>query len=303
MYEEIKSKIHRLKEIRDAVIMAHYYVDGEVQAIADCVGDSYYLSKVAKESKHRVIVLCGVRFMGESAKILSPDKTVLMPDITADCPMAHMVSPEDIQSVREKNPGCAVVCYINSTAKIKSCCDVCVTSANAVKVVKGLPNKKIFFVPDENLGRYVAGQLPEKEFIFNEGYCPTHKRITRSQVDEARAKYPGALFAVHPECTPDVLDGADFIGSTSGIIKFVGESGAKEFIIGTETGIFYQLETKYPDKVFHTVNDCQVCPNMKLVTLEKIADCLEKMEPRITMEEDARLAANAPLERMLELSK
>lgn len=240
----IIDKINQLKKEKNAVIMAHYYVDGDIQKIADVVGDSYYLSKKASETDADTIILCGVSFMGESAKILNPDKKVYLPDSDADCPMAHMVDAKSIEKKREEYEDLAVVCYINSTAEIKTYSDVSVTSSNAVKIVRELPNKNIFFIPDGNLGRYVAEQVPEKNIILNKGYCPIHQTITAEKVLEAKKIHPKALFAAHPECTYDVLEEADFVGSTSGIIDFVTRSPRKEFIIGTETGIFYQLKEK-----------------------------------------------------------
>ena len=207
-------KIREWKRERNAVILAHYYVDDEVQAIADYVGDSFYLSKVAAKEEAETILFCGVSFMGESAKILSPQKTVIMPDMQADCPMAHMADIEKIQEMREKYEDLAVVCYINSTAELKMYSDVCVTSSNALKIVKALPNQHIYFIPDENLGRYIASQTPEKTFIFNDGFCHVHKEIAAKQVMAAKEAHPHAQILVHPECTPDVTAMADYIGST-----------------------------------------------------------------------------------------
>ena len=248
MEEEIKQQIAALKKEKDAVILAHYYVDGPVQEIADFVGDSYYLAKKATTVSERVIIFCGVSFMGESAKILNPDKKVVMADETADCPMAHMVDVDRIKEVRQEYPDVAVVCYVNSTAEIKAASDVCVTSSNAIKIVKNLPNHDIFFIPDNNLGRYVAKQLPDKHFIFNDGFCHVHKSIHREDVLKAKEVHPEALVLAHPECTEDTLELADFIGSTSQIIDYVTESPEKVFIICTEMGIFYELMQKNPEK-------------------------------------------------------
>ena len=235
----ITEKIRQLKQEKNAVILAHYYVPDEVQEIADYIGDSFYLSKVAKNTDADIIVFCGVSFMGESAAILNPDKKVLMPDRKADCAMAHMVNLEKVTKLREEYEDLAVVCYINSTAEIKTYSDVCVTSANAIKVVKNLPNKNIFFIPDGNLGRYVKEQLPEKNVILNDGYCPIHAAMTRVEVMEEKEKHPKAKFLVHPECSKELLDEADYIGSTSGIINFVAQDDNEEYIIGTEIGVFY----------------------------------------------------------------
>lgn len=299
MIEQIK----KLKQEKDVVILAHYYVDGEVQAIADYVGDSYFLAKKAKEVTQQNILFCGVSFMGESAKILNPGKKVIMPDANADCPMAHMVDLDRIRQVREEYPDVAVVCYVNSTAQIKAQSDVCVTSSNAVKVVEKLPNKHIFFIPDNNLARFVAQQLPEKEFIFNDGYCHVHKSMAKEDLLKAKELYPDALVLTHPECTEDVVELSDFVGSTSEIIDYATASDKNEFIICTETGVFYELEQKNPDKKFYPVRTEQCCTNMKLVTLEKVLKAMEDLGPEITMEEEMRIKANAPLERMLELAK
>ncbi len=302
MEEEIKQQIAALKKEKDAVILAHYYVDGPVQEIADFVGDSYYLAKKATTVSERVIIFCGVSFMGESAKILNPDKKVVMADETADCPMAHMVDVDRIKEVRQEYPDVAVVCYVNSTAEIKAASDVCVTSSNAIKIVKNLPNHDIFFIPDNNLGRYVAKQLPDKHFIFNDGFCHVHKSIHREDVLKAKEVHPEALVLAHPECTEDTLELADFIGSTSQIIDYVTESPEKVFIICTEMGIFYELMQKNPEKKFYSVGHRQFCPNMKKVRLESVLSALQNLAPEVELEEEMRNAAKFPLERMLELA-
>lgn len=299
----IAEKIQQLKKEKNAIILAHYYVPDEVQAVADYIGDSFFLSKVARETTAEIIVLCGVSFMGESAAILNPDKKVLMPDLQADCAMAHMVELEKIAEYREMYEDLAVVCYINSTAEIKTHSDVCVTSANAVKVVRNLPNKHIFFIPDGNLGRYVKEQVPEKEILLNNGYCPIHAAIQKEDVLEQKRKHPDAKFLVHPECTKDILDLADYIGSTSGIIRFVAEDGGEEYIIGTETGVFYELQKENPEKRFYTMQKPPVCADMKSITLPKVLEVLEKENHVVTVEETVRQKALLPLERMLELAK
>ena len=303
MNEEIKNEIQKLKKEKDAVILAHYYVDGEVQEIADLVGDSYFLAKKATEVSQQNILFCGVSFMGESAKILNPGKRVIMADEFADCPMAHMVDITKIQQVREQYPDVAVVCYVNSTAEIKAYSDVCVTSSNALRVVQSLPNKHIFFIPDNNLGRYISTLVPEKEFIFNDGFCHVHTSIHRENLEEAKKLHPNAPVLTHPECTADVLEISDFIGSTSEILDYATKSDAKEFIICTEMGIFFELEQKNPDKRFYSVGHRQFCPNMKKITLEKVVRAMEEMEPEVTMDEELRVKANAPLVKMLELAK
>lgn len=299
----MRERIEQLKKEKDIVILAHYYVDGEVQEIADLVGDSYFLAKKATEVSQQNILFCGVAFMGESAKILNPGKRVIMADEFADCPMAHMVDIAKIQQVREQYPDVAVVCYVNSTAEIKAYSDVCVTSSNALRVVQSLPNKHIFFIPDNNLGRYISTLVPEKEFIFNDGFCHVHTSIHRENVEEAKKLHPNAPVLTHPECTADVLEISDFIGSTSEILDYATKSDAKEFIICTEMGIFFELEQKNPDKRFYSVGHRQFCPNMKKITLEKVVRAMEEMEPEVTMDEELRVKANAPLVKMLELAK
>lgn len=299
----ISEEIKRLKEEKDVVILAHYYVDGEVQENADLVGDSYFLAKKATEVTQKNILFCGVSFMGESAKILNPEKRVIMADDLADCPMAHMAEPERIKEVREKYPDVAVVCYVNSTAELKAMSDVCVTSSNAVKVVKGLPNKHIFFIPDEHLGRFVAEKLPEKEFIFNDGFCHVHTSIHKEELLKAKELHPEALVLTHPECKEEILALSDFIGSTSEIISYATESDTKEFLICTEMGVFFELEQKNPGKKFYSVGHRQFCPNMKRITLDKVKEALEKLEPEIHMEEELRQRAKKPLARMLELAE
>ena len=299
----ITEKIRQLKQEKNAVILAHYYVPDEVQEIADYIGDSFYLSKVAKNTDADIIVFCGVSVMGESAAILNPDKKVLMPDRKADCAMAHMVNLEKLTKLREEYEDLAVVCYINSTAEIKTYSDVCVTSANAIKVVKNLPNKNIFFIPDGNLGRYVKEQLPEKNVILNDGYCPIHAAMTRVEVMEEKEKHPKAKFLVHPECSKELLDEADYIGSTSGIINFVAQDDNEEYIIGTEIGVFYELKKQNPNKQFYTLQKPPICADMKFVTLEKVLDVLENETNEVTVSKELREKALLPLEKMLELAK
>lgn len=241
--------------------------------------------------------------MGESAAILNPDKKVLMPDRIADCAMAHMADLGKIEDMRKIYDDLAVVCYINSTAEIKTHADVCVTSANAIKIVKNLPNHNVFFIPDGNLGRYVAEQVPEKNVILNDGYCPVHAAMTLQEVKDAKKAHPDAKFLVHPECTKDLLDEADYIGSTSGIIDFVSADESEEYIIGTEEGVFYELRKQNPDKKFYTLSPKQICADMKLITLEKVLDTLKNETNEITVTEEMREKALAPLERMLELAQ
>ena len=309
MDNSIKEKIKELKEKNDVVILAHYYVDGEVQEISDYVGDSFYLAKVATTVKQQTILFCGVSFMGESAKILNPQKKVIMADNTADCPMAHMVDIDRIREVRRQYEDVAVVCYVNSTAEIKAESDVCVTSSNAVTIVKKLPNRNIFFIPDNNLARFVAKQVPDKHFIFNDGFCHVHKSIHSEDVAKAKELHPEALVLAHPECTEDTLALADFIGSTSQIIDYATASPENVFIICTEMGVFFELMQKNPDKKFYSVGHRQFCPNMKKVRMEKVIEALENIDSDnynieyVNLDEDLRKAAEKPLSRMLELAK
>ncbi len=296
-------RINQLKKAKNAVILAHYYAPAEVQELADYVGDSFYLAKVAKASDADIIVFCGVSFMGESAKILNPDKKVLMPDPSADCPMAHMVRDGLIAEMREKYDDLAVVCYINSTAALKCQSDVCVTSSNAVKIVKALPNKNIFFIPDKNLGRFVAESVPEKNIILNDGYCPIHVCITAEQLSAEKRAHPGAPVLSHPECEAAVLSLSDFVGSTADIIKYAAESDAREFIICTEDGVEFKLVTDNADKKFYFPNPCPKCRDMKLNTLESLLRALEAEENEIMLSEEIRQRALLPLDRMLELAK
>lgn len=299
----IIDEIKVLKKERNAVILAHYYVNPEVQEIADYIGDSFYLSKVAVGLKEQTIVFCGVSFMGESAKVLNPEKTVLMPDASADCAMAHMADAETIQKMREQYEDLAVVCYINSTAELKKYSDVCVTSANAVKIVKALPNKNIFFIPDKNLAHFVAEQVPEKHFVYNDGYCPVHEKMQVAEILEAKAQHPAAEVLSHPECPKAVLELSDYIGSTSGIIDYASKSGCGEFIICTENGVRYKLEQDNPEKKFYFTKTEPVCTDMKTITLEKILHVLQSGENEVHVSEELRESSRKPLERMLELAK
>lgn len=300
---DMMNRIKQLKEEKNAVILAHYYVNADVQEVADFIGDSFYLAKKASETDADKIVFAGVEFMGESAKILNPNKHVYMPDAHADCPMAHMVTIENIKKMREKYDDLAVVCYINSTAEIKIYSDVCVTSSNAVKIVNKLPNKNIFFIPDQNLGSYVATQVKNKNIILNSGFCPRHHIMTKEDVLNAKKEHPNAFVAVHPECKPEVLEEANYIGSTSGIIDYIVGNNAKEFIVCTVDGVYATILKQAPDKKLYNVVKTQVCPNMKLNSLEKIIHVLETGENEVFLDEEFMNKAKAPLERMLELAK
>ena len=295
--------ILKLKKEKNAVILAHYYVDEEVQEIADYIGDSYYLSVIASKVEEDRIVFAGVEFMGESAKMLNPGKRVFLPDMTADCPMAHMASKAEIDAMRDKYDDLAVVCYINSTAELKTYSDVCVTSANAVKIVKALPNKNIFFIPDANLGRFVKNNVPEKNIILNNGHCPRHTIITEDAYLKIKETHPEAKFAAHPECTEDLLKHADYIGSTSGIIDYVKDCDSDEFIIGTVDGVFAEIKKLVPDKKLYTVISEQKCTNMQKITLEKIYDVLVNDTNEVFVSQEVTEKAVKPLERMLELAR
>lgn len=300
--EDKKERIKKLKQDTNSVILAHYYVPSEVQEVADYVGDSYYLAEVATRVEQQTICFCGVRFMGESAKLLNPAKRVLLPAGDADCPMAHMATVERIQEVRKEYPDVAVVCYVNSDAQLKAHSDVCVTSSNAEKIVEALPNRHIYFIPDQHLGHYIAAHLPEKRFIFNDGFCHVHTEITREQVEQAKAVHPKALVLAHPECTSQVLGLADYVGSTAGIIAYAAKSEAEEFIVCTETGVFYQLQQENPHKHFYLAGDHQICPDMKKITLDQVIHALETGETEVELSAQLMERAHAPLRHMLELA-
>lgn len=299
----IQEEIQYLKQQKDAVILAHYYVRPEVQALADYIGDSFYLSKIAKNLPNKTIVFCGVSFMGESATMLSPDKQVLMPDADADCFMAHMVTREEVEEARKNYEDLAVVCYINSTAEIKTWSDVCVTSSNAVRIIKNMPNKNILFIPDRNLGRYVAEQVPEKNIILVNGFCPVHELIAENEILTLKKRYPQAEVLAHPECREVILKLADYIGSTSGIISYATKSEKNQFIIATETGILYELKKRNPEKRFYFPDTRPVCTNMKKITPEKVLHVLQTGENAAYVPENLTEAAKQPLKRMLELAQ
>ncbi|TCS77049.1 quinolinate synthase NadA [Pectinatus cerevisiiphilus] len=291
-----------LKKQRDAVILAHYYAAPEVQDIADYVGDSFYLSKVAAGIKCRTIIFAGVRFMGECAKILNPQKDVLMPDDRADCFMAHMIDNEFIKKCREKYDDLAVVCYVNSTTETKVYSDVCVTSSNAVNIVRKLPNKNILFIPDKNLGRHVAMQVPEKHFIFNDGFCPIHEHMRASEISTLKKLHPQAKVLAHPECNEDVIKLADYIGSTSGILNYAAKSDDKEFIIATEIGIRHKLMRANAEKNYYFPETVPKCLNMKLNTLDSVIKVLKNGGNAIQVDEKLAGPARKTLVRMLELA-
>lgn len=299
--QELREKITKLRKEKNATIVAHNYQVDEVQEIADLVGDSLALSKYCASDPAEVIIFCGVHFMAESAKILSPEKTVLLPEIDAGCPMAEMVTAEALREEKKLYPDAAVVCYINSTAEVKAESDICCTSSNAVKVVKAVEQKKIIFVPDQNLGHYVSQQVPEKEIILWKGFCTTHHRVKALEAEKIKALHPDALLLVHPECRPEILEFADFIGSTKQIIDYASQSKASRFIIGTEMGVMYKLKKDNPDKQFYLMSPGLVCPNMKKTSLQSVYNSLNEMKYKIELDEEIRLKAKRSLDRMLEI--
>ncbi|TVQ08294.1 MAG: quinolinate synthase NadA [Bacteroidetes bacterium] len=300
--DSILQEILSLKKEKNAVILAHYYQVPQVQDVADHVGDSFALSKLAAELPEPLIVFCGVSFMAETAKILSPEKTVLLPVAEAGCPMADMVTAKDVLALREKHPEAAVVSYVNSSTEVKALSDICCTSANAVKVIRSLHHKQIIFLPDENLGSYAAELIPEKEFILFKGYCPIHEEVMEIDVKLARDENPDALFVVHPECRPEVRHRADFIGSTGQMIRYINESNHHSFIVGTESGILHPLMTGNPGKKIVSLTPNFICPNMKKTRLEHVRDSLQQLKVQIELEADLMEKARLPLMRMLEVS-
>ncbi len=291
-------KINELKDKKNAVILVHNYQRGEIQDIADYLGDSLGLSQQAKSTKADIIVFCGVRFMAETAKILSPEKKVLLPRDNAGCPMANMVTPQDVLALREKYPRAKVVSYVNTNADVKAVSDVCCTSANAVEVVKNIDSDEIIFVPDRNLGSYVK-RFTDKKMILWDGFCYVHDRISKEEVLSAKKRFPEALLLVHPECRPEVIDVADEVLSTSGMLKFTKKSSAKSFLIGTEEGILYGLKKQNPEKVFYNVGTPRVCSDMKLTHLKDVYVALKEEKNEIILPEDIISAAKKSLEEML----
>ena len=296
---EIVEKIKELAQKKDAVILAHNYTRPEIQDIADFVGDSLELSRTASRLSSKVIVFCGVHFMAETAYILSPDKVVLMPDPLAGCPMADMITASQLRRLKEEHPGAKVVCYVNSSAEVKAESDICCTSANAVDIVKRLDAKEIIFVPDKYLGTYVS-KMTGKRLILWQGYCPIHAMMRADDIIRMKQEHPRAKVVVHPECPPEVTDIADAVRSTSGMLRYVKETDAEEFIIGTESGIIYRMEKENPEKRFFPVRKDTICINMKKITLEKVLNSLEKDEYRIIVPDEIRVKALRSIERMLE---
>jgi len=294
----LEERILKLKEERNAVILVHNYQLGEVQDIADFIGDSLGLSQNAAKTKADVIVFCGVHFMAETAAILCPNMTVLLPDLHAGCPMANMINAEQLRQKKKELPNASVVCYINSTAEVKAESDICCTSANAVKVVESMANDEILFIPDQYLGHYISTKT-NKKMHFWPGYCPTHARIRDRDIIRLKQEYPKAKVVVHPECRPEVIALADEVASTGGIIRYARREDVREMIVGTEIGIIHRLKKENPDKKFIPVSEQAVCPNMKLITLEKVLWSLEEMAPVVTVPKGIRLRAKATVDKML----
>jgi len=293
------AEIRRLAQARGAVILAHNYQRAEVQDAADYTGDSLELARKATEIDADVIVFCGVYFMAETAAILNPSKTVLIPDPTAGCPMADMITGAQLRELKSRHPGAKAVCYVNSTAEVKAECDLCVTSGNAERVMKTFaPDEEIIFVPDQHLGSHIMGLL-DRKYILWPGYCPTHAALTVQAIADARAAHPGAPVLVHPECAKDIRDAADERLSTGGMCKYARESAAKEILVGTEVGILHRLQQESPDKKFYPVNERLVCPNMKKTTLENLMESLREMKTRVTVPADIAVRAKRAIDAML----
>jgi quinolinate synthase len=299
---ELVIKIDELKQKRNAVIVAHNYQMDDIQEVADVVGDSLALSKFCAENDKKIIVFCGVRFMAESAKILSPEKTVLLAEYDAGCPMADMITASELKREKEKYPDAVVVCYINSSAEVKAESDICCTSSNAINIVKSIPQKRILFVPDKNLGSYVSKFVPEKEILLWDGYCITHHKINIDEVIKIKKLHKDAMLLIHPECTPEVLGLADFVGSTKQIIDFAKQSEKSKFIIGTEMGVLYKLKKQNPEKTFYMMSQGLICPNMKKTSLQSVYNSLKNMEYKIELDDNMVEKARKSLDKMLEVN-
>ena len=303
MGKNITEEIEKLKKERNAIILAHYYQPDEIQEIADYVGDSYYLSEIARDSVENIIVFCGVKFMGESAKILSPNKTILMPSLDSGCAMADMINEGDIIEFKNKYKDAYTVCYINSSATVKAHCDVSVTSSSALDILNSIENKQILFLPDRNLGEYIAENFKEKEFILWDGCCKYHNNIKINEIYELKEKYPNSKILVHPECQKQIRDIADYIGSTAGIINYATNNDYKDYIIATEEGILYELKKKNPDKNFYIPGGSISCVDMKKTTLNNLYDTLLNMKNEVILDESVSKNALKCLENMHSLAK
>jgi len=298
-FTALSAEIRQLARERSAVILAHNYQRAEVQDVADFVGDSLGLSRQAAETDSELIIFAGVHFMAETAKILSPSKTVLLPEPRAGCPMADMITGEALAAWKVANPGVPVVTYVNSSAEVKAESDICVTSANAVAVVRSLGAERILFAPDRNLGNWVAHALPEVEVVLWDGWCPTHDDVTVEMVADARAAHPDAALIAHPECRPEVVDLADAVLSTSQMLSYAASSDAEEFIVVTEAGLIHALEKAAPGKRFFELHPRMLCPNMKVTTLQKVRDCLADLSGEVKVPEDIRIRALGAVQRMV----
>lgn len=298
---DIRDEILKLKKEKGAIILAHYYQIPEIQEIADYVGDSYYLSKIAKNCEENIIVFCGVKFMAESAKILSPEKMVILPVMEAGCVMADMATEDGLAKLKEEHPNAKVVCYINSSTEVKALSDVCCTSSNAENIINNLEEKEIIFLPDRNLGSYIQEKIPDKKFILWNGFCIVHEAIQKEEVSRLKSEHEGILTVAHPECSKEIRDISDFIGSTSEIINFVNNSSNKKFIIITEEGVLHQLRKNGEEKEFYIPYGKMVCRNMKMTTLKDLYESLLKMENKIEIDEDLRLKAYNSLKNMHKL--
>lgn len=302
MIKDIHEQILKLKKERDVCILAHCYQTHDILEVADFIGDSFGLAQQAAKAPNKVVMMCGVRFMAETVKILCPEKTVLLPEPDAGCPMAEQYEKADVENLKAKYPGYAVVAYINTTAELKTQCDVCVTSSSAKKIIERMPEDKILFIPDRNLGGYIKAQCPEKTIVTGNGCCPTHARFTTKDVEKAKKAHPNALLLVHPECGADVVAKADFVGSTTEIMSYAKESDCTEFIIGTENSIVQHLGIDCPEKSFYPLSKDFICSNMQLTKISSVLHCLEgKGGEEIILDEQTRLAAKRPIDRMLEL--
>jgi quinolinate synthase len=304
MTQLIQERILRLKQEKNACILAHCYQTHDILEVADYVGDSFGLAQNASKTDCSTVIMCGVRFMAEMVKILSPEKRVLLPKAEAGCPMAEQLDPEMLRQLQAAYPDYTTVAYINTTAELKTLCDVCVTSSSAVKIIRNMDAEKILFIPDCNLGDYISKQVPEKQFQLIHGGCPTHVRMTRDDVLRARAAHPNALLLVHPECRPQVTEMADFVGSTTEIMHYAENSDAREFIIGTENSIVQHLGISHPEKLFYALSKDCVCHNMKVTTIADVLHCLEGTDgEEILLEESVRLRAKKSIDEMIRLGK
>ncbi len=300
--EELKREVRRLLRERNAILLAHNYQRDEIQEIADLRGDSLGLSQEASRTDADIIVFCGVHFMAESAAILSPNKKVILPRMDAGCPMADMITAEQLRAERERRPGVPVVAYVNTSAEVKAMSDICCTSANAVKVVESLPQDRAYLVPDRNLAHYIQ-RFTSKQLEWWDGYCPTHDQLSPEEVLRVKQEHPDSLFVCHPECRPEVIDIADHVCSTSGMYEFARTTKAKTIIVGTEMGILWRLKKENPHKRFIIPSKTLICPNMKLTTLEDVIECLREMKNIVTVPEDVRERAMVALRRMLEVPR